>query len=255
MSAAAGETSKRSLPDTYDPIARQYWLTEDEHPPLVTDNWLYAGVRMITKPVFRALFQIEVVGGTNVPISGPVVLAASHRSNIDTPFLGLVTARPVNFMAKQEFFKRNWALRFFRGMGAFPVNRAAADRNALERALRVLSAGAVLGIYPEGTRRSGPRITEVHRGPAWIAIRSGAVVVPVGIGGSASVQPRGSSGIKLAKVRMVCGAPLAPPASRSKRAELKFTDELVAGIQAAFDAAGGEGPLERVPRSSYVRGF
>ena len=87
------------------------------------------------------------------------------------------------------------------------------------------------------------------------AVHSGAPVVPVGIGGSAQVQPKGSSKIRAAKVRIVVGRPLQPPRSRGKQSVEAFSEEMVEAIQAAFDAAGGEGPLEKLPRREYARGY
>ncbi len=240
---------------TYDPVAISYWDHAADFPPLVKQNLLYRFVHFMARWVFRWYFQIELIGGDKIPTNGPVILAASHRSNIDTPFLGLTTRRPVNFMAKQQFFKTKWSLRLFRRLGAFPVNREAPDKDALKRALEVLGAGGVLGIYPEGTRRDGAKIGEVLRGPAWLAVKSQATVVPVGIGGSAAVQPKGSSKISPAKVRIVIGDPIKAPPGRGKQATDEFTTQLVESLQAAFDAAGGVGPLERVPRAQYSRGY
>ncbi len=212
--------------------------------------------RAVVRPLCRALFRLEVVDGEKVPATGPVILAGTHRSNLDTPFLAMATHRPVNFMGKQEFFKYGWSQRLFSGLGVFPVDRGKADKASLGHALGVLGSGDVVALYPEGTRMSGPTIEEIHRGAVWLAARTGAVVVPVGIGGSERVQPKGAKFVRPAKVRLVVGDPLPAPLTRRRDDVLAGTDVLRKALQDVFDRAGGpdatpvghgEGPGGAVP--------
>ena len=79
---------------------------------------------------------------------------------------------------------------FLESIGAFPVHREGADRLALDRSQDVLERGDALILFPEGTRRSGPLVEELHEGAAFLAARTGAPIVPIGIGGSAAAMPK-----------------------------------------------------------------
>jgi 1-acyl-sn-glycerol-3-phosphate acyltransferase len=136
---------------------------------------------------FRWQTRLKVAGADHVPPRGPVILAANHRSMMDVPVMVLACPRPVVFMAKQELFTdgfRRWA---FHNLGGFPVRRDAADVRATDIALAVLERGQVLGLYPEGTRsRTGEMLPLLH-GAAWLALRTGAPIVPCGLRGTANV--------------------------------------------------------------------
>jgi 1-acyl-sn-glycerol-3-phosphate acyltransferase len=100
------------------------------------------------------------------------------------------------------------------------VNRSGADREALERCQAVLAGGEVLVMFPEGTRRSGPVVEDLKDGVAYLSLRTGAPIVPVGIGGSEAAMPRGSSFPRPRRVNVVIGPPvpagaLAPGTSRA----------------------------------------
>lgn len=193
--------------------------------------------RFTVAPLVRALFRVRVFDAARIPEEGAVILAGSHRSNLDSVFLPLVTRRQVNFMAKREFFDYRPAAILFRHLGAFPVARGEPDRHALSRAVEVLAAGAVLGIYPEGTRRSGDKIADLHRGTSWLSAKAGVPIVPVGIGGSEGVQPKGSKTVRLVPVTLQCGPPVPPPSSPA-RVDLEEHTELVrAALQDVFDRA------------------
>ena len=92
-------------------------------------------------------------------------------------------------------------------MGAFPVRRGKPDRASLQRCLDLLAAGEVVGIYPEGTRRPDARFDEPEDGFAYIALRSGAPIVPVALSGTEAVLPRGRKFPKFVKIRVRIGEP------------------------------------------------
>jgi 1-acyl-sn-glycerol-3-phosphate acyltransferase len=97
-------------------------------------------------------------------------------------------------------------------------------------------------LFPEGTRRSGPVVDEVFDGAAYVALRTGAPIVPVGIGGSERAMPKGAKFIRPVKLRMVVGEPLHPPATEGgarapRRAVRELTGELKGRLQALFDEA------------------
>ncbi|MEA3214743.1 MAG: CMP/dCMP kinase, partial [Acidimicrobiia bacterium] len=113
--------------------------------------------------------RMRVEGKEKVPKAGGFILAPVHRSNLDTPIAAAVTRRPLRYMGKDSLWKAN---RFFAwvlsALGGFPVARGTADREALRRCQVILEAGQVLVLFPEGTRKFGPRVEELYDGPAFL---------------------------------------------------------------------------------------
>ena len=144
---------------------------------------------------------------TPCPRTGPVILAPVHRSFMDFFVVSEVTPRKIFYMAKDEMWKSPLFGSFLESVGAFPVHRDGADRLALERAQDVLERGDVLILFPEGTRRAGPVVEDLHEGAAFLAARTGAAIVPIGIGGTAEAMPKGSKFVRPVKVHIVVGPP------------------------------------------------
>src|SRR5437879_12063781 len=107
---------------------------------------------MLGRPL-RSAYDVEVEGTDHLP-AGPVILAANHRSFMDSVFLALVVDRPVSFLAKAEYFDRRRTAWLFRATGQIPLRRGSPSgaRRALDEALEVLAHGGTVGVYPEGTR-------------------------------------------------------------------------------------------------------
>ena len=141
----------------------------------------YKTVRVIMQIAVRFMFRIKCVGVENIKESGPLVLCSNHTSMLDIPLLISLCPRQISFMAKKEIFQNKILGFIFRKMGAFPVDRGARDISAIRNALSVVKGGGVLGIFPEGKRyRSGP-MREVKAGTSFIAVKTGADMVPVSI--------------------------------------------------------------------------
>jgi 1-acyl-sn-glycerol-3-phosphate acyltransferase len=150
------------------------------------------GARLIA----RCFTRVSVEGAIDeIPDEGPVILAANHISNADpvvigawlTPRLG----RRIHWLGKREMF--DWPIVGWmaRNGGVVPVDRAAADAEAFRMARRVLTAGHVLMVFPEGTRSPTGELQRPKDGLAMLALRTGATIVPIGVSGSDRVWPRG----------------------------------------------------------------
>jgi 1-acyl-sn-glycerol-3-phosphate acyltransferase len=202
----------------------------------------YRALRALCHGVNRAYFRVTVNGADVVPGTGPVILAPVHRSNIDFLVVSEVTKRKLFYMAKDSLWRSPRFGTFLESIGAFPVHREGADRLALDRAQDVLERGEALFLFPEGTRRSGPVVEELHEGAAFLAARTGAPIVPIGIGGSAQAMPKGSKMVHPVKIHLEVGAPLAAPA-RSARGRVPrhqvhaLTEELRVELQRLYDLA------------------
>jgi 1-acyl-sn-glycerol-3-phosphate acyltransferase len=203
---------------------------------------LYAVIRGLILTVAKLLGRVEVHGREQIPATGPFVLAPVHRSNIDFALAALVTTRRLRYMAKDSVWKSRPLGAFVSFLGGFPVHRGAADREALRTCVDVLQGGEPLVMFPEGTRRTGPVLEDLFDGPVYVASKTQVPIVPVGIGGSEAMMPKGSKLLKPSKLVLVVGAPIAPPplgaGGRTSRRSVKAaTDQLRETIQALFDDA------------------
>nr|WP_203615480.1 lysophospholipid acyltransferase family protein [Streptomyces sp. SID13726] len=128
------------------------------------------------------LWKPRVLGSWKVPATGPVILAVNHSHIVDGPMVMGVAPRPAHFLIKKEAFVGPLDP-FLTAIGQVKVDRSVADRGAITRALDTLSAGGVLGIFPEGTRGEGD-FASLRAGLAYFAVRGNAPIVPVAVLGS-----------------------------------------------------------------------
>lgn len=203
----------------------------------------YKLIRIILFAVAKVYWRVTIEGRDHIPTTGAYVLAPVHRSNVDTPLVGLVTPRRLRYLAKDSLWKNRAMGWFFSTMGGFPVRRGTVDRAALEQCIAVVQAGEPLVMFPEGTRREGPLIEDLFHGPAFVASQTGVPVIPVGIGGSARTMPRGAKFIRPAKVHIIVGPPIEAPQPADGREHVardvrrKMTGELQGELQRLFDLA------------------
>ncbi len=171
---------------------------------------IYRLVWLLFRGLFKLYFRWEIHGAEHVPPTGAVILAANHVSYLDPPVVAVGVWRPCCFMAKEELFKFPPIAALIRKLNAFPVKRGQADRGAIREALRRLEADWSLVIFPEGTRSDSGELSPAETGVGMLAARTGAVVVPVYLQGTAAAMPR-SGGIWPAKVIIIYGEPLQIP--------------------------------------------
>lgn len=200
----------------------------------------YTCVRFIVVGLTVLFTRTRVEGRARIPSSGAFVLAPVHRSNIDTPLAAAVTRRRLRFMGKDSLWKNRQIGWVMSALGAFPVTRGTADREALRRCVAVLEAGEPLVLFPEGTRQTGPTVQPLFDGAAYVAVKAGVPIVPVGIGGSESVMPKHSKMIYPRKCVLVVGEPItvALDDGRVPRSAVKdVTARLAEQLQRLFDEA------------------
>jgi 1-acyl-sn-glycerol-3-phosphate acyltransferase len=169
-------------------------------------TWPLYPHRWFGRFVIRRRFAVTEHGADRVPASGPVIFAANHIGIADGPLLALFGPRPVHVLTKQEMFTGRLGA-FLRVDGQIPLDRFQADLGAIKTCLRVLADGHAVGLFPEGTRGTGD-LARFHRGAAYLALASGAPVVPVTFfgtrapgAGANALPPRGDG------VDIVYGAP------------------------------------------------
>jgi 1-acyl-sn-glycerol-3-phosphate acyltransferase len=213
----------------------------------------YRLLRWLVGLVFRVVWRPVIAGRENVPANGPVIIASNHLSFIDSVVIPLVVPRRVRFLAKAEYFEgrglRGMGSRlFFRFADAVPIHRTGGHRDAvvaLEAGLAVLRDGSAFGVYPEGTRSRDGRLYRGRTGVGWLALESGAPVVPVTLIGTERIQPVGRRLPRVHRIRVVISEPVDPApwitqGISAGRARREITD-------AVMDRIAARSPAERAP--------
>ncbi|HET7475949.1 MAG TPA: lysophospholipid acyltransferase family protein [Dermatophilaceae bacterium] len=179
--------------------------------------------RAVGAVMFHGIWRSRVVGAERVPTGEPILFVANHTGLLDGPLVYAVAPRPTVLMVKRELF-HGFLGAVLRGVGQIPVDRTTGDRAALTAALEVLRAGGAVGLFPEGTRGEGD-VAQVQQGATWLALNSGARVVPVAcldtIGRGRSSLPRVRS-----RLTVDFGDPFALEASSARgRERLRLATE------------------------------
>ncbi|WP_067163254.1 lysophospholipid acyltransferase family protein [Microbacterium sp. TNHR37B] len=228
-------------------------------------GFTYVIGRWVVAPLARLIYRPRIEGAQHMPRKGPVILASNHLSFIDSFVIPMFAPRPVYFLAKSSYFDgkgiAGWISRqFFTAIGATPVQRGAgqAALDALDQQRRILESGRAIALYPEGTRSLDGRLYKGRTGVAFLALESGARVVPVGLIGTNDAMPVGAKWPRFRpRVTIRYGEPLDlshhGPAS-SGRARRAATDEIMAAIHAlsgqelagAYNEAPAQNPVERL---------
>ena len=167
----------------------------------------YAITRVLVRLFVPLLGGITVIGGENIPETGPIILAPNHRAYMDPPYLSMVTKRQLHLMAKEPLFRIPLFGPYIKAMGAFPVKRGVPDRGAIRQAIAELKAGRVMGIFPEGTRADPGTLLPAEKGFALIAKQTGVPIVPIALEGTDKVLPKHGS-LHRAHVTATIGKPM-----------------------------------------------
>lgn len=171
--------------------------------------------RVSTRGLLGGLCRPTIEGLDNFPDDGPVIVAPNHLSFLDSVIVQALMPRRVAFFAKAEYFTSKgpkgalWRW-FFNGVGSVPVERGeqAASVAALKTALGILENGDAFGIYPEGTRSRDGLLYRGRTGVGWLALTTGAPVLPVGLIGTEKLQPADRMLIKPQHFTMKIGRPV-----------------------------------------------
>jgi 1-acyl-sn-glycerol-3-phosphate acyltransferase len=202
----------------------------------------YRVSRLLAGPFLRLMARPDVTGAENIPASGPAILASNHLSVVDSIFLPLMVERPVTFAAKSEYFTgTRWRDKvvgaYLRSTNQLSTDRAGARaaQAMLDAALDLLNGGQLFGIYPEGTRSPDGRLYRGRTGIGYLALNSGAPVIPVAMIGTERILPPGHRIPRPGKIEIRIGEPITfdqfrgqPAGARQRRA---VTDEVVQAIQ------------------------
>ena len=206
------------------------FVTGDKRSSLV----LYRSVRKLIR---MAVFPLLRVQGTNVEVldlPGPTILAPVHRSHLDSVLLAALSTRRIRALGKESLFLVPVLRYLCAALGAIPVRRGEADREA---AKTLLDRGESMIVFPEGGRQSpGSPVVDLFDGAAWLASKTGARVVPVGIVGTGEALGEGSKFLRRSNVRIVVGEPMEfPVAIDGKRADREQLAGFTASLRVSLD--------------------
>jgi 1-acyl-sn-glycerol-3-phosphate acyltransferase len=164
------------LPDLWKKL--KHWLWGIAHEVLFVAGYFVGPV------VISLVADFKIEGPGRIPRQGGVMFTSNHMSQWDLVVVHNILPRSFNTMAKVEFFEFFFVGGLVRLLGAFPVNRGKADREALNHSIKVIKEGKLLGIFPEGHRSDNYALIRAHNGAALIARQSDATLVPVAITGT-----------------------------------------------------------------------
>ena len=192
----------------------------------------YSFIKVFIYVLAKIFLRLEISGTENIPLNGPVVIASNHVSLLDPPIIGVASSRKIHFMAKQELFVTIIGS-IYRTLGAFPVRRGAADRNAIKYGIDLLLAEKVLAIFPEGTRSKNGQLGKAEPGALMMAGKARAVIIPTAVSGT-NLR---SSGRIWPKVKVKFGKPIyfLEDEPVTKEVTIRMTGELMNEIKMLLD--------------------
>lgn len=167
--------------------------------------------RAIGNRLVKLGYRARSVHPERVPATGPVLIVSNHTGFLDGPVVFCLAPRTVHFLVKKSYFKSVWG-KVLTGVGQIPIEQRTGDREALAAAKSLLGRGYAVGIFPEGTRGSGT-VESAHQGAAWLALQTGATIVPAAtLGTRGTGNGRESWPKPGARIRVVFGEPFDLPA-------------------------------------------
>ena len=193
-----------------------------------------SALHISTQAAFRLGSRLTARGRENIPATGPLIIVANHTHNADPALINAIMMRPVIFLAKRELVTggsviSRWLVRNY---GVIPVSRGRPDRDALKMASQVLSNGGIIGMFPEGTRSRDGAMSEASRGTAYLAVSSGAPVLPIGIEGLHKLTNNPLQAGRRPRITARIGEPFELPGAQDQGSLQRATDEMMRAVVA-----------------------
>ena len=203
--------------------------------PIRSWTWPHYQALMVGTPLLcRLLGGWRVVGRENVPATRGAVIAPNHVSYLDPPAVGSALPRRVYSLAKKELFEIPIFGWIIRKCYAFPVNRESNDVAAFRHAIRVLQAGELLLVFPEGARSRDGSLEEGGLGAALIASRAGVPIIPCALHGTDRVLPRGAWHLHRGLVQVSFGDLISLDEYPTKRLNKQQLEEVTARVMSSI---------------------
>lgn len=201
---------------------------------------LYELVVPAGKLGFKVLFRLRVVGLENVPRHGPGLVCSNHCSYLDPMLAAVALPRKLYSVSRKEMYEQRLLGPFIRRLGAVRIDREAlADKGALQAMLAIMDHGDLCLIYPEGTRSADGKLQVPHNGAAFLAVKSGAPVLPMAVIGAYECWPRQRKFPRLGPITLRIGQPVIyqlPPERQSRKEDLSsISDDIMQRIKALLE--------------------
>lgn len=192
-----------------------------------------AVLKWVARRIANALFRVEVEGRENFPQSGPLLVVSNHFHWSEPPLVALSTPWDIEFLgarAAMSIKGIGWIIRLYR---TIPVEKMGLNADAIRRALDFLRLGKIVGVFPEG-RTHVDHLSQPWPGAAFLALRSGAPLLPVGVEGGFEAPTYWHSR-RRAPIQIRIGetfGPLHSPGANGKEALQWGTREIMSRIAA-----------------------
>jgi 1-acyl-sn-glycerol-3-phosphate acyltransferase len=198
----------------------------------------------------RAYFGLELAGINNIPASGPIIITPNHQTYADPALVSIPVRRRVYYMAWSRLFDIPLFSWFIRRLRAFPTRIDSADPSSTREAVRLLQAGHVVMIFPEGERTHTGSVERFKPGAFRLAASLGVPVLPVTIAGGHAAWPPGQVFPRRGRIRISYHPVLTPdPSLDPRRAASELADRARAAIVGALGEASAA-PRAQARRSS-----
>ena len=195
----------------------------------------------ILLPLFRFYYNPKLVIEHPIPEEGAIIICSNHKHVMDQCMAAIATKRPINYMAKAEYFKGPFAW-FFRATGCICVNRNGHDSEAKSEATQVLSKDGALGLFPEGTRnRTDNLMGDFKYGAASLACKNNAKIIPVAVTGDYKFRSK--------NLMSRIGAPISTEGRTVEEVNTLLKKEIASLISKNLEeGCGTEAEYERIKR-------
>jgi len=179
------------------------WMTKN------TDKLYQVGITGARMALWLSGVRLEVHGLEKIPHGRAAIYMPNHQSNSDPPAV-ITILPPVLVMAKQEFFRVPVLGPAMVYRGFIPVDRKNRERAiaAVEDAVKAMKAGKSFLAFPEGTRSPDGRLQTFKKGLFVMAIKAGALIVPISVSGARKIMPKGQFVIHPCRVRITIQDPI-----------------------------------------------
>lgn len=211
-------------------------------------------------PIAWWYFRMRWSGREHIPRSGPVILAANHVNHLDPVGVSMGAPRKVVYVAKSKYYSGRGAGGrllgwFLRAIGQLPIDPESAQTAdpAIATARRLLEAGGVVAIFPEGTRSPDGRLHRGHTGVARVALPGGVPIVPVGVLGTRGLTVKGKLLPRRGHIRIVYGPPLDLTPWRGRADDPQAWREVTDALMRRIQDLTGQEYVDRYPTREEIR--
>lgn len=191
-------------------------------------KWLgilwYWYVLLTARVLCMFAFRLGAYGKKNIPSKGGFLLLCNHQSYLDPVICSAAINRACCFAARDTLFK-SFVGKLMTSLNAIPIKRGQADIKAMRMFIDKLKEGYALILFPEATRSTDGKISDIKPGFGLLSRRSKTPVVPVVIDGAFECWPKGQKMFSFGKIVISYGEPI-PPEKIKELGDVEFSKML-----------------------------